>query len=143
MPGQTGIYLLEQLHARNQDIEFLMLTGQGTIETAKEAIQKGAFDYLTKPVDPAHLRHLLNMATERLESRRTMFRLRRVLQPADESLLTSMLVPLPQTFARVSNWNPTLPRAAATRASSDSARTSAGATASSAAMAMNGRAIMG
>jgi DNA-binding NtrC family response regulator len=62
------------------DVEFLMLTGQGTIETAKEAIQKGAFDYLTKPVDPAHLRHLLNMASERLESRRTMFRLRRVLQ---------------------------------------------------------------
>jgi DNA-binding NtrC family response regulator len=80
MPGADGIQLLERLRAQNLDVEFLMLTGQGTIETAKEAIQKGAFDYLTKPVDPAHLRHLLTLASERLESRRTMFRLRRVLQ---------------------------------------------------------------
>jgi DNA-binding NtrC family response regulator len=80
MPGADGIQLLERLRAQNLDVEFIMLTGQGTIETAKEAIQKGAFDYLTKPVDPAHLRHLLTLASERLESRRTMFRLRRVLQ---------------------------------------------------------------
>ncbi|MEP7027632.1 MAG: sigma-54 dependent transcriptional regulator [Candidatus Eisenbacteria bacterium] len=80
MPGADGIQLLEKLRAQNLNVEFLMLTGQGTIETAKEAIQKGAFDYLTKPVDPPHLRHLLTLAAERLESRRTMFRLRRVLQ---------------------------------------------------------------
>ena len=79
-PGADGIELLERLRAQNMDVEFLMLTGQGTIETAKVAIQKGAFDYLTKPVDPAHLRHLLGLASERLESRRTMFRLRRILQ---------------------------------------------------------------
>ena len=80
MPGASGIQLLEQLRARNQELEFLMLTGQGTIETAKEAIQKGAFDYLTKPVDPAHLKHLLGLAAERLNSRRTMRELRRVIQ---------------------------------------------------------------
>jgi DNA-binding NtrC family response regulator len=80
MPGVTGIDLLEKLKERNLDLELIVLTGQGTIETAKLAIQKGAFDYLQKPVDPPHLRHLLELAAERLDSRRTMHQLRRVLQ---------------------------------------------------------------
>ncbi len=80
MPGMSGIQLLEQMRAGNQEIEFIVITGQGTIETAKEAIQKGAFDYLTKPVDAAHMRHVLGNAAERLTSRRTMAEMRRILQ---------------------------------------------------------------
>ena len=80
MPGLTGIELLERLKERGLDFELLVLTGQGTIETAKLAIQRGAFDYVQKPVDPPHLRHLLELAIERLDSRRTMQQLRRVLQ---------------------------------------------------------------
>jgi DNA-binding NtrC family response regulator len=80
MPGISGIDLLERLRARGLDCEVLLLTGQGTIETAVEAIRKGAFDYVAKPVDPQRLRHLLERAIERLSSRRELFRLRRVLQ---------------------------------------------------------------
>ena len=80
MPGMSGIDLLEKLRARGLDCEVLLLTGQGTIETAVEAIRKGAFDYVAKPVDPQRLRHLLDRAIERLSSRRELFRLRRVLQ---------------------------------------------------------------
>ena len=80
MPGISGIELLEKLRTRGLDCEVLLLTGQGTIETAVEAIRKGAFDYVAKPVDPQRLRHLLERAIERLSSRRELFRLRRVLQ---------------------------------------------------------------
>jgi len=80
MPGADGIELLGRLREQGHDVEFLVLTGQGKVETAIEALQKGAFDYVAKPVDPQHLLHLLRRASERLESRRTMFRLRRVLE---------------------------------------------------------------
>ena len=71
------------------DCEVLLLTGQGTIETAVDAIKRGAFDYVAKPVDPPRLRHLLERALERLTARRELFRLRRVLQ--NEGWFDSMI----------------------------------------------------
>ena len=89
MPGIDGIDLMEQVRGRGLDCEFLLLTGQGTIETAVDAIKRGAFDYISKPVDPPRLRHLLERALERLSSRRELFRLRRVLQ--NEGWFDSMI----------------------------------------------------
>ena len=89
MPGISGIELMERIRATGLDCEVLLLTGQGTIETAVDAIRKGAFDYVSKPVDPPRLRHLLERALERLASRRELFRLRRVLQ--NEGWFDSMI----------------------------------------------------
>lgn len=44
-----GIRLMEALHARQPRLPVLIMTAHGTIETAVEAVQRGAFDYLTKP----------------------------------------------------------------------------------------------
>jgi DNA-binding NtrC family response regulator len=49
MPGMDGMELLRRVHERPNPPEVIMLTGQGTIETAVEAIKIGAYDYLTKP----------------------------------------------------------------------------------------------
>jgi DNA-binding NtrC family response regulator len=89
MPGISGIELMEQVRSRGIDCEVLLLTGQGTIETAVDAIKRGAFDYVSKPVDPPRLRHLLERALERLSARRELFRLRRVLQ--NEGWFDSMI----------------------------------------------------
>ncbi|MDP2996588.1 MAG: sigma-54 dependent transcriptional regulator [Bryobacterales bacterium] len=51
MPVTDGLALMEQLHRRNPDMPVLVMTGYGTIETAVEAIKRGAEDYLTKPFD--------------------------------------------------------------------------------------------
>ena len=51
MPVTDGLALMEQLHARNPDLPVVIMTGYGTIETAVEAIKRGAEDYLTKPFD--------------------------------------------------------------------------------------------
>ena len=49
MPRMDGMELLRKVHERPNPPEVIMLTGQGTIETAVEAMKSGAHDYLTKP----------------------------------------------------------------------------------------------
>jgi DNA-binding NtrC family response regulator len=65
MPGMSGIDLLERLRAAHAECEVIMLTGQGTIETAVQAMKLGAFDYLTKPFPFAELESLIERACER------------------------------------------------------------------------------
>ncbi len=49
MPGMDGMTLLVEVKARKPDIEVIIVTGFGSIESAVDAMRKGAFDYLTKP----------------------------------------------------------------------------------------------
>ncbi len=49
MPGQNGIDLLETVHKKHERLPVMVITAYGTIETAVEAMQKGAFSYITKP----------------------------------------------------------------------------------------------
>jgi DNA-binding NtrC family response regulator len=51
MPGMSGLEMLEKIVQFDPAIEVVLLTGQYSTESAVEAIQKGAADYLTKPVD--------------------------------------------------------------------------------------------
>lgn len=50
MPGMDGMELLEKI-LENYDIPVIMISGHGTIETAVDAIKKGAFDFIIKPFD--------------------------------------------------------------------------------------------
>ncbi|HUT23813.1 MAG TPA: sigma-54 dependent transcriptional regulator [Sumerlaeia bacterium] len=58
MPGMDGMKLLDIAREEYPSIEVIILTGHGTVEGAVEAIKKGAFDYLLKPVNLDEL-HLL------------------------------------------------------------------------------------
>src|SRR4029450_13446034 len=58
----------------------ILLTAQGTVDSAVEAIKEGAYDYLSKPVDPSRLRILLQKAVERQETLREVKHLRRQLR---------------------------------------------------------------
>ena len=51
MPGINGVETLKQIKDKRSDIEVIMLTGQGTIQSGIEAMKHGAIDYLEKPVD--------------------------------------------------------------------------------------------
>jgi len=64
MPGMDGIELLRRARQEAPDAVFMMLTAHGTIETAVEALKLGAFDYLTKPVDPDELTRAVNKALQ-------------------------------------------------------------------------------
>lgn len=51
MPGMDGIEVLEAMMASNIDTPMIMISGHGNIETAVQAIKKGAFDFIEKPLD--------------------------------------------------------------------------------------------
>lgn len=51
MPGMSGLELLSHFQQNYPDTAVIVLTGFGSIETAVEAVKKGAFDYLTKPAN--------------------------------------------------------------------------------------------
>jgi DNA-binding NtrC family response regulator len=48
MPGMTGVELLEKIKAKDPDLPFLIITAYGAIETAVDAMKKGAYDFLQK-----------------------------------------------------------------------------------------------
>jgi len=58
MPGMDGLQLLQKLQS-DYPVPVIVLTGQGTIEQAVEAVKLGAQDFLEKPVEPAKLKILL------------------------------------------------------------------------------------
>lgn len=80
MPGMGGIEVLEQIKANHPEVEVVMLTGQGTIETAVRAMKLGAYDYLTKPFALAELEVLLEKAYERRLLRKENQQLKQVLE---------------------------------------------------------------
>ncbi len=51
MPQMDGLQALERLQILQPDLPVIMISGHGTIETAVEAVKKGAFDYISKPPD--------------------------------------------------------------------------------------------
>src|SRR6201992_1684912 len=51
MPKMDGIEFLEKAKESNPDLPIIMISGHGTIETAVEAVKKGAYDYISKPPD--------------------------------------------------------------------------------------------
>src|SRR5262245_20219666 len=62
MEPLDGIRLMEALHARQPRLPVLIMTAHGTIETAVDAVQRGAFDYLTKPFVRDELRAKIGRA---------------------------------------------------------------------------------
>ena len=80
MPVMSGLELLEALDGETAHIRVVLLTAQGTVETAVDALKRGAEDYLTKPVDPQRLRHLLERLSELEATRRENTALRRRLR---------------------------------------------------------------
>ncbi len=51
MPKMDGIELLDKLKEKDPDVTVVMISGHGTIDTAVEAIKKGAYDFISKPLD--------------------------------------------------------------------------------------------
>jgi two-component system response regulator GlrR len=70
-----GMSLMEQLHAINPEMPVIILTGYGSIESAVEAIKKGAYTYITKPFDSQDLLFQIGRA---LENRRLNLEVKRL-----------------------------------------------------------------
>jgi len=89
MPGMSGLELLKRFKARHAECEVVLLTGQGTIETAVEAMKLGAYDYLQKPFPLKDLEAVAVKAFERRNLRKENTQLRAILersQPPSEMI---------------------------------------------------------
>ena len=64
MPRMDGMDLLAKLEERSESIAVIVVTAQGTIESAVKAMQIGAFNYIQKPIDFNRLRSILQNAAE-------------------------------------------------------------------------------
>ncbi|HQU41163.1 MAG: two-component system response regulator [Planctomycetia bacterium 21-64-5] len=85
MPGLSGLELMQKLKAGTPDCEIVMLTGQGTIATAVEAMKRGAHDFLTKPFPLAELEVVVQKAFEQRQLRKENQQLKAVLERSQPS----------------------------------------------------------
>jgi DNA-binding NtrC family response regulator len=80
MPGMSGLELLEQLRVANPECQTIILTGEGSVQTAVQAMKLGAYDYLTKPFSLAELEIQVQRAYERRALDKENQQLKAVLQ---------------------------------------------------------------
>jgi DNA-binding NtrC family response regulator len=71
LPGPDGMVILSKIKEQNPETPVVIITGLATIESAVEAIKRGAFDYLAKPCSPQELRFIVRKA---LDSRKIFFK---------------------------------------------------------------------
>ena len=69
MPRMGGMELLERLAGQTHTMSVIVVTAQGTIESAVQAMRTGAYDYITKPIDADRLRTILQNAGELVGTR--------------------------------------------------------------------------
>jgi len=62
MHGTDGIELQRRMHEIDSDLMVIMMTGYASVETAVTALKNGAYDYVTKPLDPDEIAHLVKNA---------------------------------------------------------------------------------
>ncbi|MGB9254527.1 MAG: sigma-54 dependent transcriptional regulator, partial [Candidatus Korobacteraceae bacterium] len=91
MPRMDGMQLLEHIAAQPQQIAVILLTAQGSIDSAVNAMKIGAFDFIEKPVNPTRLRNILQNASRLRGTERELEASRRKLR--DIGILGSLVGP--------------------------------------------------
>ncbi len=98
LKGQNGVQILEEINNTGQHVPVVMITGQPSVENARDSLRLGAFDYLVKPVDKDTLYKIADRALEhkRLldhkfylekENERMRKRLEAIFQSVQESII--------------------------------------------------------
>jgi two-component system response regulator HydG len=76
MRGTDGIELQRRLHELDPDLIVIMMTGYASVETAVTALKNGAYDYVSKPLDPDEIAHLVKKALSHRRAEKENVRLR-------------------------------------------------------------------
>jgi DNA-binding NtrC family response regulator len=82
MRGTDGIELQRRIHDIDPDLTVIMMTGYASVETAVAALKNGAYDYVTKPLDPDEIAHLVKNALSHREAREENIRLKETVAEA-------------------------------------------------------------
>ncbi|MFM9965310.1 MAG: sigma-54-dependent transcriptional regulator [Planctomycetaceae bacterium] len=86
MPGLSGLDLLQRVKELSPECEVILLTGEGTVETAVQAMKLGAYDFLSKPFSLAELETLIQKAYERRRLSQENVQLKAVLERSQPKL---------------------------------------------------------
>ena len=76
MRGTDGIELQRRIHEIDPELTVIMMTGYASVETAVTALKNGAYDYVTKPLDPDEIAHLVRKAIAHKRTEQENIRLR-------------------------------------------------------------------
>ncbi len=79
LPGRNGLEVLKELRATRPEVDVIMISGHGTVGTAVQALQAGAYDFLEKPLSLARIQVALKNLKERRQLKRTADESRRQL----------------------------------------------------------------
>src|SRR5215467_8164790 len=82
MPRLSGLDLLEKIAADSQTVAVIVVTAQGSIDSAVQAMRIGAYDYIPKPIDTSRLRTILQNAAALMGARLELEATRRKLRDA-------------------------------------------------------------
>src|SRR5262245_12356634 len=108
MPGMDGLAVLKAVRNELAHTAVILLTGHASVETAVAAMKEGAYDYLTKPIEPRRLRALLDKAVEKAEVAREVTVLRRQLQEVrGVGLLLGTSPPMREVYRLIDQAAPT------------------------------------
>lgn len=103
MPGIDGLELMRRVQNSGFAVKTIMMTGFGTVETAVEAMKKGAFDYILKPFKPEEVVRLLRRALEKHRLERENLALRETLGSYELSEALSSAMPLDEQLQLLVN----------------------------------------
>src|SRR5688572_26985168 len=98
MPGMGGLELLERVAERGTNVLTVIMTGFGTVETAIEAMKKGAYDYILKPFKVEEVVHVVQRGLDRQRLQAENIRLREALSIYRVSEAIAMSLDLDQVL---------------------------------------------
>jgi DNA-binding NtrC family response regulator len=111
MPHLNGMEILSRARYHNPDCIVIVITGYGTVESAVEAIRKGAYDYVQKPFEPDALVHTVRRALEHVRLVQENKRLRNQAgerRPGDLIGTSRKMVELKNFIARIAPFDTTV-----------------------------------
>ncbi|HZL35260.1 MAG TPA: sigma-54 dependent transcriptional regulator [Tepidisphaeraceae bacterium] len=107
MGDVSGLQLLQLWKKRMPETQFILLTGHSSVDSAVEAIKAGAYDYLTKPINPDELVLLIRRAIETLQKDKEIDSLRRRLdQKFGLDQIIGQSKPMKDVFAKIQRAAP-------------------------------------
>jgi DNA-binding NtrC family response regulator len=108
MHGTDGIELQRRMHEVDPELIVIMMTGYASVETAVAALKNGAYDYVTKPLDPDEISHLMKKALAHKRTEEENVRLREtVAEVARPEDIVGQSSPMTRVYEAIETVGPT------------------------------------